>query len=270
VAGADLQVALASAGLFDLLGVQVPRSQERPSLVLSDSAWRTLFGSESPIPGRAIEVEGRRAIIAAVIPADSWQLPRRLDAWLIDDRAVAALPRAAKGFVVGRLAEGQPISFSRGGLDASPLRGYPVFALPAVILIALSVAAATTPARLRGYRSWLFLTGKIALVLPVVFFCTLILQAIAGQEIRPCMVFGYVIAFRWVLLDQQRRCPECLRRLGRPVRIGQPSQTFLDWYGTELACVQGHGLLHVSETPTISFERQRWMPLGRSWTALFR
>jgi hypothetical protein len=84
-----------------------------------------------------------------------------------------------------------------------------------------------------------------------------------------CIVVGNVAAFRWALIDQRRRCPECLRQLAHPARIGLPSQTFLEWYGTEFVCVKGHGLLHVPEIPTVSFRTQNWMHLDRSWSGLF-
>ena len=43
----------------------------------------------------------------------------------------------------------------------------------------------------------------------------------------------------------------------------------LAWYGTELICVKGHGLLHVPEIPTSSYSRQRWLRLDPSWRELF-
>ena len=69
-------------------------------------------------------------------------------------------------------------------------------------------------------------------------------------------LIGYVLAFRWVLIDQRRRCPVCLQLLINPIRIGQPSHIMLDWYGTELMCSKGHGLMHVPETPTSSYSTQ--------------
>ncbi len=126
----------------------------------------------------------------------------------------------------------------------------------------------TRPARL--YR-WLFLALKIALILPIVFFGTLDLGPIvASAGVRPHVtLIGYILAFRWVLIDQRRRCPVCLRLLTNPVRIGQPSHTMLDWYGTELICSKGHGLLHVPETRTSSYGTQRWLYLDSSWRGLF-
>jgi hypothetical protein len=46
--------------------------------------------------------------------------------------------------------------------------------------------------------------------------------------------------------------------LAYPARIGRSSQTFLEWYGTEFMCVKGHGVPHVPEIPTLSFQKRRW------------
>ncbi len=48
-----------------------------------------------------------------------------------------------------------------------------------------------------------------------------------------------------------------------PARVGQPSRSFLAWNGTELICVDGHGLLHVPEMPTSWFSTQT-LALSRS------
>jgi hypothetical protein len=72
---------------------------------------------------------------------------------------------------------------------------------------------------------------------------------------------GGLFAFRWVLEDQRRRCPVCLRLLSKPVGFGEASHTFLGWYGAELTCVRGHGLLRVPEIPSSWFRRQRWVEL---------
>jgi hypothetical protein len=119
-----------------------------------------------------------------------------------------------------------------------------------------------------GWR-WAFFAGKIAFLLPLVFFAALSLWPIIRSMSLQCMVIGYVIAFRWAVLDQRRRCPECLRLLQHPAPIGQASQTFLEWYGTEFVCPSGHGLLYVPEIPTVSFRTQSWMRLDRSWSGLF-
>lgn len=153
-----------------------------------------------------------------------------------------------------------------------------------VLGTALLIVSVTTTLRLGEYpasgcshnraaelRRWIFLGIKIALILPIVFCGTLDLGAIiASQGVRPqIMLVGYVLAFRWVFTDQRKRCPVCLRLLTNPVRIGQPSHTIFEWYGVEFMCAEGHGLLHVPETSTISQSTQRWLYLDSSWRSLF-
>jgi hypothetical protein len=82
------------------------------------------------------------------------------------------------------------------------------------------------------------------------------------------MIVSGVIGFRWILIDQRRRCPVCLRVLTNPTTIGEPSRTLLEWYGTELICTKGHGLLHVPEIRN-SYSEQRWLRLDSSWSSLF-
>jgi hypothetical protein len=76
-------------------------------------------------------------------------------------------------------------------------------------------------------------------------------------------------ALRWVVMDQRRRCPVCLRLLTNPVRIGSASQTFLEWYGTESTCSRGHGLLHVPEISASYNSTEQWLRLDASWDDLF-
>ena len=159
-----------------------------------------------------------------------------------------------------------------------PVRG-PILAMLYMAMLALPALPALTSLRLgespvnRRARNWAFFAAKIALLLPIVFLGVLDLASMTGLKIVAgplhFIMIGYVAAFRWALIDQRRRCPECLRLLAHPAPIGQPSQTFLEWYGTEFVCVKGHGLLHVPEIPTVSFRTQSWTHLDRSWSGLF-
>jgi hypothetical protein len=92
-------------------------------------------------------------------------------------------------------------------------------------------------------------------------------------DLGPAAGFGlavsYIVVFRWSLADQRQRCPVCLRRLINPTRIGEASHMFLDWYGTELVCARGHGLLHSPEIPTSCYSNDRWLYLDPSWSSLF-
>jgi hypothetical protein len=153
--------------------------------------------------------------------------------------------------------------------------GPPLLFMLGMAAMALPALLATTSLRLGEYAAhrygwrWVFLAGKIALVHSIVFFGVLDVLSVVGPVIAVCWIPGCVLAFRWALIDQRRRCPECLRLLAYPAPIGRRSRTFLEWYGTEFACPKGHGLLHVPETPAISFRTQRWLHLDRSWSGLF-
>ena len=120
-------------------------------------------------------------------------------------------------------------------------------------------------------RKRAFLAAKILLILPVIALMALDLLCLGGKAM-PVMgnvsMLASFLAARWVLADQRDRCPVCLRLLANPVRFGGSSRILLEWHGTELMCVRGHGLLYVSEWPTVWSDR-RWMDLGSSWAGLF-
>ena len=77
----------------------------------------------------------------------------------------------------------------------------------------------------------------------------------------------WILALRWVLIDQRQRCPVCLRLLIQPVRIGNSSHTFLEWYGAESICSRGHGLQHIPEITASYSGQQEWLNLDDSWSA---
>jgi hypothetical protein len=144
--------------------------------------------------------------------------------------------------------------------------------LPATASLALGEypVSCNWPPLATRLRRWIFLAIKAALLIVIVFFGILDLALITATPLQGHgWLVGYVLAFRWALSDQRTRCPVCLRLLTNPTRIGWASRTFLEWYGTELICKRGHGLLHVPEIPTISFRTQRWLYLDRSWGSLF-
>lgn len=155
----------------------------------------------------------------------------------------------------------------------------PIRAMLYLGLMSVPFLAAMTSLRLGEYparrhaRRWLFFAAKIALVLTIVFFGVLDLAALLALKVNVGPVYliliGNAAGLRWAFIDQRRRCPECLWLLAHPAPIGQPAQTFLEWYGTEFVCVKGHGLLYVPEIPTASFRTQRWTHLDRSWSGLF-
>jgi len=113
---------------------------------------------------------------------------------------------------------------------------------------------------------WVFLAVKLALVVPMVLCAALALGPAAPPLAGWVMLLGLFFGFRWALMDQRERCPVCLRLLSNPTRIGDPSQAFLGWYGTELMCSHGHGFLYVPGISTSWYETQRWQYLDPTWS----
>jgi hypothetical protein len=145
--------------------------------------------------------------------------------------------------------------------------------LPAVRVAMGRAAADSHPVPWQGkLRLGIFLALKIALVQPILL-CTFFVELVAvpvlpiAPQLAVFAIWG--LTSRWLFTDQQRRCPVCLRLLGSPVRIGNSSATFLEWYGAESVCPRGHGLLHVSEISASYSEKPEWLRLGDSWRALF-
>jgi hypothetical protein len=76
-------------------------------------------------------------------------------------------------------------------------------------------------------------------------------------------------ALAWSIADQRQRCRVCLKRLGMAAHVGCPGCLLLDWAGTELVCVEGHGMLHVPEMAACWQDPDKWTFLDESWQELF-
>jgi hypothetical protein len=309
---ARLKVALASNNLLQVLDLPLPSGPTvvepgESRLILSHSAWRTVYRSDPGIIGRTADIDGRPVLIAAILPDNDWRLLGRIDALLLEDPAtLAALPSRTKGFVVARIRSWafppphggwRKMVETRDGItrgfdciSVAHFLGQPSFVFLFALLMACLALPATTALPLGDYprrpdhlpttvnaRRWLFLLVKFALVIVIVDLCSTDLayglyasDPVTALYIQlatafPALLFG----FRWTLQDQRHRCPECLRLLSSPARVGQASCNFLSWNGTELFCVRGHGLLHIPELPTSWFSTQRWLCLDSSWRGLF-
>jgi hypothetical protein len=162
------------------------------------------------------------------------------------------------------------------------LRDLPMACLAMALLSSLSLPAlrlamgpASTHRQPTGWaarlRRGIFLALKIALVHPVMLCGFLLADWIQPVAPVATILIGalWILLLRWVLIDQRRRCPVCLRLLSEPVRIGAPSQTFLDWYGAESMCTRGHGLLQEPEISTSYSGARQWLELDASWRDLF-
>ena len=305
----QISVARASSNLFDLLGISIPFAHDgTPTLVLSEKLWRTTFNADPEIIGSVLKLGLRPVRIVGILPGGSWQLPGKVDAWLLEpDSHAAAIPATTRGYVIARRdpsssqtpssgtwrlyipqADGALASFDCVSLSDRRPDPFGIFAF--TLFLALLALPATTSLPLGEYptnrhnlhwsiklRRWIFLWSKLALILPIVYFGSLDLAHFstsitpeASQYLQGISSFcALLFAFRWTLRDQRKRCPVCLRLLTNPARVGQPSRNFLAWNGTELICAGGHGLLHVPEIATSWFSTQRWLYLDPSWKGLF-
>jgi hypothetical protein len=140
--------------------------------------------------------------------------------------------------------------------------------LPAVTTLRLGSRSGARNLRSCLNRSrWLvFFLLKVILILPPVYFAALDLGhlfATNGSVFIQAMasLVGFLLSLRWAFNDQRSRCPTCLRRLSRPVRMGRPSWTLLDWNLTEYMCPKGHGVLQVPVESVTGSPIQRWISM---------
>jgi hypothetical protein len=256
--------------------------------------------------GSFAEIAGQRVLVAGVLSRDSIQLPGQVDAWLLeDDRHLDILSPTSRGFVLAHMRGALPqmdgwrsmtVHKENGNQDLfdcislAQQSQLPFTLFLFTLAAALITLPATTALPLGEYprhsgrlpwagkgRRWIFLSSKFLLVVPLVFLTSIdvaygvpSLGCTTAQYIQLAIsFFGLLFAFRWILQDQRKRCPLCLRVLSNPARVGQASRNFLAWNGTELICSGGHGLLHIPELPTSWFGTQRWLYLDPSWGSLF-
>ena len=164
-------------------------------------------------------------------------------------------------------------------------RGDVFVAYTVPIAMALATAAVMVVGRLsvhrHSWRYWSFLAAKAAAAMRVLS----LLWIEGGAAVRArihnemlfalggCLalalifigVFGWVAV--WILTDQRRRCPVCLRRLAMPVTLGSWASV-LEPPATELLCAQGHGSLCMAENDL--GEADRWTALDSSWNLRWR
>jgi hypothetical protein len=221
--------------------------------------------------------------------------------WILGPRFVMALA-AAGALLLALLSRGfqttraivraaiywniQPIEFLIGNRHVryAPPRGDIVVGAAVPIVMALAIGATLfIIGRLSlgryGWRYWLFLTVKIAAVMVLVPLAwvegsrwlwdllTLPVLRLYVVGIGATLAFlgGFGLATIWVFDDQRRRCPECLRRLARPVTMGSWGSMF-EPVTTEFLCDEGHGALSLAESEI--GEGDRWVSLDASWREL--
>jgi hypothetical protein len=255
--------------------------------------------------GGFVDIAGQPTRIAGVVDLELLHLPGHVDAWILEDEEHLALSsQGSAGFVLALPRTTLPRTEARQSMtvrdetrgdqrfDCIPLAEQdhvPLSILVFTFVIALMAVPATTPLQLGEYprhtmrsswtertRRWFFLWSKLLLLAPLVHFTAMdaayghTQSVVTSQYIQLSLsFFGFLFGLRWILEDQRRRCPVCLRVLSNPARVGEASRNFLAWNGTELICVGGHGLLHIPGHPTSWFGTQRWLALDASWRTLF-
>jgi hypothetical protein len=213
---------------------------------------------------------------------DAFWMNRNAPAQITPPRFSLESPVKCVMFLAGLTALSYLLAFGLTGEPGREIRQNDYQDLPLVCfcvgLQLLAILSSVRPLRLGEYPvnryapavplrllRWVFLAVKLALVAPMVLCAALALPPpLAGWV----MLLGLLFGFRWVLTDQRERCPVCLRLLSNPARIGDPSQSFLGWYGTELVCSHGHGILYVPGNSTSWHETQRWQYLDPTWSHL--
>jgi hypothetical protein len=303
--GRDLVVGRTSRNLFQVVeGVrnEKTRAQEEyeAKVFLTEAAYRQDFAGHAEILGQVIQIGGRQALVAGLLGPAFSELPGGVDAWLVENESQLATDAGqAPGFVIARMhvhGRYMTVRDENGGserFDCIPLGDQdhlPLSIFIFTLVVAIMALPATTPLPLGEYprhggrpswtaraRRWFFLWSKVLLLVPLVHFTAIDAaygpthSAVTAQYVQLSFSFiGFLFSFRWILEDQRRRCPVCLKLLSNPARVGEASRNFLAWNGTELICAGGHGLLHIPEHPTSWFETQRWLYLDASWGGLFQ
>jgi hypothetical protein len=269
--------------------------------VLSYDFWRQHYSSHSV---DTLQLGGRRFKIIGVLDRGFWFLSRRLAVWSL--AGPAELSRAVRTGVVVRLGPDVTKKSAQDELGSilvdeagfSPWdslveislvheRVHAVFGSFALgLVLALVMAVAGLRMRLprfgrHGCARALFFNCKTGLLLLAVLLAGLeftrasSITMIGGTDLatEPLTTWLFLIAsmgvLTWSIYDQRRRCRVCLRRLGMAAHVGCPGCLLLNWSGTELVCIEGHGMLHVPEMTSSWQEAEQWTALDDSWLELF-
>ena len=279
------------------------------NLVLSYETWRRHFSSDANILQKRTMIDGQQARVIGVLPPRFWFPSEDVGVWWLGDRTwfsgesvgvIARLrPQLTDRWVEGALqrdirnAEGE--RFWDSSLQVWPvqdrIRQPLIFYALALCIALLVITPVSWSGRLNlrphcaemvgacrwwsffGTKSFLLLLILLAAVVeftaePYVFpsgKATFIIESVSLWIFS----IGCLFVLWWSLADQQSRCRVCLRKLVLPAQVGRSGCLLLSWVGTELACPEGHGLLHVTETDVCWLDPTQWTRLDESWELLF-
>ena len=287
---------------------KLPYAGQDDAIILDWKTWKTLFRSNRNVIGSLFEFDGRKYLIAAVLSPEFSFISRCPAIYLVQKQITASpvmvvarvKPSVSNAQVdreLTKIAEDDCYYFYSGQLRIrsfrtsllTPFLFFTIAALVSALLSAVvlkvrprTVFLAWKYADKSSVRRAIFITVKTGLALAIVFTVglewsrseTSLLFASKDPANGPFLVWFYVAGamavFFWAIADQRLRCRQCLRSLGFPVRIGTPGSFFLTWSGTELICLEGHGVLHVPLlAPSWDEESEHWISLDDSWRSLF-
>jgi hypothetical protein len=286
-----------SDNFFSVLGVRAALKDCEGCVVVSHDFWQRETGGK---PETSLTLSGTRYRVAGVLDQGFWFLSRQIAVWQIVAASGVETERAGavvrlRPDVTSAEAERElsAILQKDGAVNAwdalvevSPVanRVRSVFGSFGLALgLAIVVAMASSRLHLPKWNppGALFFVAKTLLLLAVVLLAGLeftraaSITMLGGTDLaaEPLSVWLFLLGSTgvlvWSVRDQRARCRVCLRRLGLPTRVGCPGCLLLDWAGTELVCVEGHGMLHVPEMVSCWHEPERWTSLDDSWQELF-
>jgi MacB-like periplasmic core domain len=293
-----------SRNFFHLLGAKTNagRSFERDAVagcaagpeecvILSYDFWRGLNGASR------VTLDGKSYRVAAVLEPGFWFLSPRIAVWRI-----GAPSAAERTGVVARLRPdvtkketetelGQILTDANGSAWESlfEITGvaarvrYPLWSFALGLGLAIIIILPSLRLRMPSWnpRAAAFFAAKTGLLLAGVLICGIefthatSITMLGGTDLSTeplstwLFMLGSMGVLVWSIADQRRRCRVCLRRLGMAAHVGCPGCLLLNWAGTELVCMEGHGMLHVPEMAACWQDPDRWTSLDDSWQELF-
>jgi len=280
-----------------------------PCVVITDRLWKAEFNSDRNIVGKTISVDGRPGTVIGVLPESFVFTFPEVSVWLLPrwgtttnnfaDRTGAVLrmqPQATLAQAKQEFAQmAEKDGYSQPQMESFVSRAhqgvklylfFTVLSLFGGIALGSSRLGGAKTRKIKlsfvhGLRWWGFFSVKTLLLLAICFVGSLELTGrvsimltgsvhpLVGPFSTWLFLVTAMVALSWSLYDQGRRCRFCLRRLGNEASVGTPGYLFLGWWGTELVCSDGHGLLHVPEMKSSWQEFDQWVSLDESWKPLF-
>lgn len=283
--------------------------RSHPCVLLSYETWRREFSSDRAILRKKAKLDGQEAEIIGVLPQGLWFPSSEIGLWRLESKQsfvgklVGVVVRlqhhdaerwtewALERDVSNMTGE----SFSVSSLQVwsiqdrirQPLMSYMLALFVTVLVVTAFLCSGRLKLRSQraspanALRWWSFLIVKSVLLLSVLLGA--VVELTSEPYVFPSSEATFIIesvslwAFSigslfllwWSLVDQQSRCRVCLRKLVLPASIGRSGCQLLSWVGTELACPEGHGLLHLTETDVSWVDPARWTELDESWESLF-